>query len=44
VRALPIPLQPLRDIVGRYIVSVGGDDRAMFQWKVVKDFANSDAF
>jgi hypothetical protein len=28
----------------RYVVSVGGDDRAMFQWRVVKDFANSDAF
>ena len=29
---------------GRFLVSVGGDDRSMFQWKVVKDFANSDAF
>jgi hypothetical protein len=28
----------------RFLVSVGGDDRSMFQWKVVKDFANSDAF
>ena len=28
----------------RYVVSIGGDDRALFQWRVVKDFANSDAF
>ena len=40
----PIASRSSSNSLGRYVVSVGGDDRSMFQWRVVKDFANSDAF
>jgi len=40
----PIVSRSSSNSLGRYVVSVGGDDRSMFQWRVVKDFANSDAF